>query len=666
MIASRRRRLRLAARDLSALFAFAPIGLSGAAPPWASVLVLLAVLLSLLGIRPLSGRGVLSAVILLGAAVILFGAVFRGGLDLVVAAVTFASLVTSQRLITESTPSTDHQALLTALLMLAGGAAISGELFYGIAAVLFTASASTTLGLLVLEGGELAEADVPLTPVVRRLWGSTAVALVGAIAFFIFFPRLSWNVAARRAAPGLGGTTGMSDRVRLGGGGDIKTSTRAVLRATLVPDPGTERLDTYWVGRAFDTFDGREWRGRNDAQAPQGRVLVNTRLRAKVQQQIDLLPAYDSTTLVALSQPVSFNSAQVIGAGGAQRVALVEVTDEEVRVAQTGNAYSYTAWSADPEASETDPEPIDEARYTQLPPTLSPRVRDLARTLLAGERDPVRAAERLERELKRRYAYTLELPGEVPDPLVDFLFERKAGHCEHFATALAVLLRAEGIPARVVAGFYGGVRAGERYVVRGGDAHAWVQVHVAGRGWRTFDATPDSGRSVGASQALQWIAARYEELEALWRARVVDYSLQDQVDLARALVRPPKEAGGPGLRLPDRKAVAWALGAALLTFLLARRLGRRTAPAHPMASFLDRLEAQLRKVGVIQLEDEPIEALSSRLARARHPLAPAVASATRAYLAARFGGRPLTPAQQSALLAPLVRKDSPVRAPASR
>ena len=89
----------------------------------------------------------------------------------------------------------------------------------------------------------------------------------------------------------------------------------------------------------------------------------------------------------------------------------------------------------------------------------------------------------------------------MQDPLADFLFTRKQGHCEHFATALAVMLRTQGFAARVVAGFFGGQRIGDHYVVRAGDAHAWTQLFVPGRGWVTYDATPDASRGVIARRS---------------------------------------------------------------------------------------------------------------------------------------------------------------------
>src|SRR5699024_10720588 len=117
-----------------------------------------------------------------------------------------------------------------------------------------------------------------------------------------------------------------------------------------------------------------------------------------------------------------------------------------------------------------------------------------AARVLNGEREPLAAARKLAAWLQQEHTYTLELSGDVEDPLADFLFERKAGHCEHFATALTLMLRTQGIRARLATGFFGGERVNDVYIVRAGDAHAWTHVLVPGRGFVTVDATPPAHR----------------------------------------------------------------------------------------------------------------------------------------------------------------------------
>lgn len=653
-----RKKLRLRLRDAAALSAFVAVALSGSLPLPIIALFLAALLLSFAGKRPFSGHAIWSVVVLLAAAVVLFGLVFRGALDLVIAAVSFATLVTGHRMLSEPTTATEQQVLLASLLLMAGAAALSGDVWYSLCLLSFGVFACLTLGLAVVEGPQERDEELPLSPVLRSVSVGVFIALLGGVAFFVLFPRLSWNVASRNQGPGLlGGTTGMTDRVRLGGGGDIKTSARIVLRAKIEPRPARERLDRYWTGRHFDVFDGKEWRGSGEAKPASPRVMLGELRGAMETQRIELLPAYDSRTLVGLSQPLLFGPAAAITSGVPVPALLVEADREEVRLATEGNAFTYTVMSRDD--FEGEPETAERLALLATPPeNLDPRVTALAAQLAGDETDPRKVANRFERWLRENLEYSLELsPAE--DPLADFLFTRRAGHCEHFATALAVMLRARHIPSRVVGGFFGGELVGNRYIVRAGDAHAWVEVYAPGKGWLTFDATPDSGRGSRPPALLSRVVDAFEQLEELWRTRVVDYSFSDQWGFVRDLIRPPRGASNdteaapvqqPTTKRPTR--ALYAAGAiSVLVWLLWRRLGKR-ALEHPATGFRTELE---RRVDALALRapDEELEVLARRLQAQRHPLAEPVDRAVRRYLEARFGGRPLSSAQRRALLGAL-------------
>ncbi len=655
-----RRSLRLRLRDLAAASAFAAVALSGSLPVPVLLLFLAALGLSLVGVRPFAAQRAWSVLVLLAAAVVLFGLAFRGVIDLVIAAVSFATLVAGHRLVSEPSPTTDQQVLLASLLLIAGAAALSGDVWYAFCLLAFGVFACLTLGLTIVEGPVERDEELPLAPVLRQISLGVAIALAGGVAFFVLFPRLSWNVAARRAGPGLlGGTTGMTDRVRLGGGGDIKTSARVVFRARLEPNPRVERLDRYWVGRRFAAFDGREWRGTGVERPARPRVMWGEAQGALV-QRIELLPAYGAKTLVGLEQPVMFGPAMAISASGQSPALLIDVRGEEVRFDGEASSYTYTVLSRadEPLLDEAETEGALEA-LRALPEGLDPRVRELASSIAGADTDPERVARKLERWLQTNLAYTLELPGEVADPLADFLFDRKEGHCEHFATALAVMLRTRGIPARVVGGFFGGERMESRYVVRAGDAHAWVEAWSPGRGWSSFDATPESGRGGQPTALLSRLVDGWERLEELWRARVVDYSIIDQWDFVRGLVRPPRGASRdePSERAatsaPPPRAVLAGLGAALLFFVAWRRLTRPRLAVHPAASFRAQLERRLQDARVVPEDGEELEDLARRLTREGHRLAQPLEHATRRYLEARFGQRPLAAGEAARLLAPL-------------
>lgn len=657
-----RRRLRLRLRDLAAGSAFSAVALSGALPALVTALFGISFGLSLWGKRPFSNQRVWSVLALLAMAIVLFGLVSRGVLDLVVAAVGFASLVTAHRMLSEPTPGTDQQVLLASLLLMAGAAALSGEVWYAACLLAFGVFACLSLGLTVIEGPVERDEELPLAPVLRQVSVGVGIALLGGVLFFILFPRLSWNVAARRTGAGLlGGTTGMTDRVRLGGGGDIKTSARVVLRAKLEPEVTGDRLDRYWVGRHFDAFDGREWRGTGKPGPNKARIMLGE-LAGAIGQRIELLPAYDSRTLVGLAQPIYFGSATAMGNAGSAPVALIQVGAEEIRFAEDANAYSYVVYSrSDYPILEDDPAVLESLKA--LPADLDPRVSELAARIAPQAAQPEQIAAGLERWLQSNLSYTLELPGEVSDPLTDFLFVRKEGHCEHFATALAVMLRTRGVPARVVGGFFGGERVGNRFVVRAGDAHAWVEAYSPVRGWMTFDATPDDGRGARPQAILARIVDAYERLEELWRARVLDYSIVTQWDFVRQLIRPPQSASTDDDDRPDptrpeqertpTRALVFALVAGLLAWLAWRRLTGPASRRHPAAGFLADVERKLVALEISRREDEDLEALSRRLRAEHHRLAEPVGRATRRYLEARFGQRPLSKDERRALLAAL-------------
>lgn len=164
---------------------------------------------------------------------------------------------------------------------------------------------------------------------------------------------------------------------------------------------------------------------------------------------------------------------------------------------------------------------------------VSPRMAELARLVMgqgpAGER-----ARRLESHLVQGYSYTQDFVGRTADqPLEDFLFRYRSGHCEYFASAMVLMLRAEGIPARLVTGFLGGeYNPFEGYtIVRDSNAHAWVEAYIPEEGgWQIFDPTPPAGRPVEIEEGV-WSLARqaWDFLVFRWDRYVLTFGLYDQL-----------------------------------------------------------------------------------------------------------------------------------------
>ena len=457
--------------------------------------------------------------------------------------------------------------------------------------------------------------------------------------------------------------------MRLGGAGTLKSNPRVVLRAHLTPDPGVEQLGAYWVARTYDTFDGQEWTSVGNAKRSRPRVTLRPGGERSIHQRIELLPAYGARTLVALETPTRLGNA-VAHHGERQPPHAPWWSSAAARCASrrapspTPTRPPACLQTRRPSTQLTE---VERGQLLALPDRLDPRVEELARRVLNGETDPLAAAQKLSAWLQREYAYTLELGGDVEDPLADFLFERKAGHCEHFATALTIMLRTQGFSARLSTGFFGGERSNEDYILRAGDAHAWTHVLVPDRGFVTLDATPPGNRASQGLPALQFLTGIYEAHRGALAHR--RHRLLAEGSAGRGPeAHPPTARARPLLRPPAPRARLGpgpAGGPAHLRHVAHPR--RRLSAPRPLAAtqLIDTVEGLLREAGLRPRPDETLEELTSRLVREQHSLAEPLAPLTRRYLEARFGQRPLEAGEAERLLAPCAAT-SRLAAPAPR
>jgi len=174
--------------------------------------------------------------------------------------------------------------------------------------------------------------------------------------------------------------------------------------------------------------------------------------------------------------------------------------------------------------------------YLQLPPKMDSRISDLAQSVTAKAQTPVDKAIALETFLRTKYSYTLDLSGKPGnDPLAYFLFKKRAGHCEYFASAMAVMLRTLQIPSREVNGFLPGEynSLGGDYIVRASDAHSWVEAYFPGSGWVVFDPTPPAAAS--QSGMFSRLALIADWLELTWNEWVINYDFGHQIQLAQTM-----------------------------------------------------------------------------------------------------------------------------------
>jgi hypothetical protein len=328
----------------------------------------------------------------------------------------------------------------------------------------------------------------------------------------------------------------------------------------------------------------------------------------------------------------------------------------------------------------TAPGDLDPSREATGSETLLAFGRDVA-----GGIDPTASpylfASRIEQHLATRFFYSLDSARWGPNAVEEFLTKRKSGHCETFATAMALVLREHGIPSRLVTGFAGGERGpfGSYFLVRGRDAHAWVEAWCGpSYGWVAFDPTPAAGRpGVTKVGLLRSAGQAFENLEFLYGRYVLGFAQADQATIAqtvregveavretaRGLVRSLRALTGGGI--PARAAfVLIPLAAMAAAGLLLRRLtaggglGYRGLP--PASAAYRRLQQALRRRGAdLTSASVPSETLASadRLGAGRISR-----EIVRAYVAESFGGRPTSRAEEERLDS-LLRDLRAVRSP---
>src|SRR5712664_2690493 len=514
-------------------------------------------------------------------------------------------------------------------------------------------------------------------------------AMVFGSALFFFFPRFNAGYLGNASfSPSL--MTGFSENVELGQIGEIKRNSAVVMRVQTGRPLGYDRLR--WRGIALTTFDGKRWTSpERSAQAlspsPDGWIYM-----AGPAQKTDapgpgiLYTVY----LEPLATDAIFVPGKVIslkgnftGEGGnsfsAMRRAYIfrDSTGTLLNPFHNYGAIRYAGFSRLPplnasklRMASTDYSPEIAETYLQVP-ALDPRVPELARQITKYAKTPFDKALVLESYLRDRFTYTLNLSGKPgDDPLAHFLFETRAGHCEYFASAMTIMLRTLGIPAREVNGFLPGEynELGGDYIVRASDAHSWVEAHFPGMDWQVFDPTPASPEN--EADFLSRIGKYADWMQLTWSEWVIGYDFAHQVTLAQDVQRSSRDMSeslrewyAQQLSRGRRWMKSWQDGLGVLisltviAFLILLRFEalsamlerlwlswqlRSAKTAHANPQLASRLYAELLRLlarrGMIrEVSQTPLE---FAVAVDSPNLAPAVREFTQLYTHTRFGGAP--------------------------
>jgi transglutaminase-like putative cysteine protease len=367
--------------------------------------------------------------------------------------------------------------------------------------------------------------------------------LAGSFLIFFLLPRISPRFL-NAYAPSSDVSTGFSDRVQLGRIGQIQQSNAVVMHIE-IEDDLQGAYDLKWRGVALSSFDGRTWTNSFDQTQLRPSSDGSYRLAPRVHTSEPSSPPARSIRYRVLMEPLGTNVFFLV-----EKPQRLRGNYRQVSMDAGGSVYNLDAdhpinrYEAESQFSEPDGDELREApnlapadlnleTYLRLP-ALDARIPELAADIASTAPSNYDKALAVERYLSTRFGYTLELPSRLPaDPLANFLFERKKGHCEYFASSMAVMLRSLRIPTRIVTGFRGGEfnDLTGQYVVRASDAHSWVEAYFSGSGWVSFDPTPSAvpAAHTGWSRMQLYLDA----LASFWREWIINYDAGHQRELGQ-------------------------------------------------------------------------------------------------------------------------------------
>ncbi|MBI1895664.1 MAG: DUF3488 domain-containing protein [Acidobacteria bacterium] len=412
---------------------------------------------------------------------------------------------------------------------------------------------------------------VARTPVRRFGWRLAALSLLAsggilALTATLFFalPRTA-QAAFRHLIPERYHVTGFSNEINFGRAGEIGKDSRPVLHARI--EEAEARRALKWKGGVLAEFDGRRW---YNSAGPIDLIRVDGRQTRLVGDDGQRRQGKRISYEVVLHQSGS-DALFFAGIPEFVRIPLPAVIRTHTGSYRTGMGEAvglrYFVWSFLAAEAASHPAPLqrwERDLYLRLP-HLDARIPLMTRKLLAGQVSDLERARTIERHLRRNYGYTTELPDldGVLDPMSHFLFERKKGHCEYFASAMALMLRSAGIPARIAVGFQSGQYnpLTGMHVIRASDAHSWVEAYIDGQGWSSFDPTPaapEGGSGSLFAQALLLL----DTAETFWNEWVLNYDLERQFELATRL-----EDSGRSLRVRWFESAQGRLGEAVSSLI---------------------------------------------------------------------------------------------------
>jgi transglutaminase-like putative cysteine protease len=484
--------------------------------------------------------------------------------------------------------------------------------------------------------------EVPLgTGLLRTTGALSGVIMLIALLVFVTFPRVSQGWAGRGETMATS-IAGFSDVVSIGEhGSTILGNPQIVLRVEFPNGAPADLGNLHWRGRSYDRFDGTRWtRSGNLPPSSAPTSWYRQRWGTDVIEQRIFGSALDTRVLFALHPALEIDSGNGIQP-------LFDNAGDYVYWGSGAPAYTALSPSQPPSAADLR-QPARGYRpsadhFLQLPRQIDPRIAALADSLTSGLDNRYDQAIAI-RDWLQTFTYTRDLPATAGQATLPyFLFERRAGHCEYFSTAMVVMLRSLGIEARNVNGFLGGQwnEFGNYLVVTQNEAHSWVEAWFPGYGWVTFDSTPAGPGSTDVIASWFWPGRiLFDGIQHRWNKWVLDYTADDQIGIfagllgSRAVAESTPSASVPPRSDPRPIGAMAILLLAFVGWLWARGGAATSSPATQMYM---QLRTATTRAGIGVPPGLTPQALATRIRKERSAAGRAAERVVDLYLRARYG-----------------------------
>jgi transglutaminase-like putative cysteine protease len=476
---------------------------------------------------------------------------------------------------------------------------------------------------------------------VRHAGKILAQALPLAVAFWLFFPRFGgplWQMPDS----GSNATSGLSDSMSPGDINNLAMSDEVAFRVRFKAGSGTPPpQERYWRGPVLHDFDGHSWRRTEAAPV----LAPGLRFQGPAYRYTVSLEPSQHNWIFVLDWPSRWDAERAYLTSDYMLMEPNPVS-QPIDVAATSYSRVQAAQPLGPGMRRRD---------TRLPAGRNPRSLRLAQELRSAHPDDIGYIDAVLAMFRSEpFFYTLKPPLLGADPVDGFLFDTKRGFCGHYASAFAALMRAAGIPTRVVTGYQGGTynRFADYWILRQSDAHAWDEVWIEGHGWTRVDPTTaiaperverglnDIVAAENSAQFSRWqqrtpwlgdLWLRLDALRLLWRERILRFDQSSQERLLELLHIPEPD----GQKLALVLAACLILGMTWLTWQVRRELSIR--PRDPLQRAYGRLCRRLKSVGCERMPSEGPEAYAARVSHLRPDLAAPVMALCREYSTLRYG-----------------------------